>query len=241
MLEVTAAVSALDARRGDAPLRSDKPDLRFALELADVAEAFAGTRSRFSRSASETARIVAVRYPGGAALSRRDFDALTETREEVWRRRAWSGSRSARTVGIVAAKLLDDATSKRFARRAGGRNRRRDLALRRRRARWRPPSPGRYATRSASDAGCATRRRSRSVGCSGFRIFEIDAETGKPAPAHHPVHRAGAGPMGSCIDTDPMAMRAQHYDMVLNGWELGTGSIRIHKPEQQRRSSRCSA
>jgi aspartyl-tRNA synthetase len=37
------------------------------------------------------------------------------------------------------------------------------------------------------------------------------------------------------METDPMKMRAQHYDMVLNGWELGSGSIRIHNPEKQRK------
>ncbi len=59
---------------------SDKPDLRFGLELADVAEVFADSEFERFRSvaADPSSRIVAVRYPGGAALSRRDFDALTE-------------------------------------------------------------------------------------------------------------------------------------------------------------------
>jgi aspartyl-tRNA synthetase len=67
-----------------------------------------------------------------------------------------------------------------------------------------------------------------------FPLFEIDEETGRPAPAHHPFTAPGPD-QWDLIDSDPMKMRAQHYDMVLNGYELGSGSIRIHKPEFQRR------
>ncbi|MDQ2872532.1 MAG: aspartate--tRNA ligase, partial [Candidatus Eremiobacteraeota bacterium] len=67
-----------------------------------------------------------------------------------------------------------------------------------------------------------------------FPLFEMDEETGAPAPAHHPFTAPGEA-QWDLLDRDPMAMRAQHYDMVLNGFELGSGSIRIHKPEFQRR------
>ena len=60
---------------------SDKPDLRFGLELVDVAERFRGSEFTLFRSLAEGAgnRVIALCFPGGAALSRRDFDALTET------------------------------------------------------------------------------------------------------------------------------------------------------------------
>ena len=61
----------------------DKPDLRFGLELADVGAAFAGTEFAVFRSAIQNGgAVVALVYPGGAALSRRDFDALTETAKQ---------------------------------------------------------------------------------------------------------------------------------------------------------------
>jgi len=69
---------------------------------------------------------------------------------------------------------------------------------------------------------------------TAFPYLEIDAETGKAVPSHHPFSSPGEGEW-DLIDTNPTAMRAQHYDMVLNGFELGSGSIRIHKPEQQRK------
>ena len=60
---------------------SDKPDLRFGLELVDVAELFRGSDFQLFHTLAETPgnRVIALRYPGGASLSRRDFDALTET------------------------------------------------------------------------------------------------------------------------------------------------------------------
>jgi aspartyl-tRNA synthetase len=67
-----------------------------------------------------------------------------------------------------------------------------------------------------------------------FPYLEIDEVTGKPVPSHHPFTSPGED-QWQFIDTDPRKMRAQHYDMVLNGWELGSGSIRIHKPELQRK------
>jgi aspartyl-tRNA synthetase len=67
-----------------------------------------------------------------------------------------------------------------------------------------------------------------------FPLFEADEATGKPGPAHHPF-TAPADDQWALLDSDPLRMRAQHYDMVLNGFELGSGSIRIHKAEYQRK------
>ncbi|MFY9719931.1 MAG: amino acid--tRNA ligase-related protein, partial [Candidatus Cybelea sp.] len=61
-----------------------------------------------------------------------------------------------------------------------------------------------------------------------------DEKSGEPVPAHHPFTAPQPGDW-ELIDRAPMEMRAQHYDLVLNGYELGSGSIRIHKPEEQRK------
>ena len=69
---------------------------------------------------------------------------------------------------------------------------------------------------------------------TGFPYLEIDEETGAKMPAHHPFTAPAPGDW-DLIDRAPMEMRAQHYDMVLNGYELGSGSIRIHKAHEQRK------
>jgi aspartyl-tRNA synthetase len=67
-----------------------------------------------------------------------------------------------------------------------------------------------------------------------FPLFERDPESGEIAPAHHAFTAPLPG-QDELLETDPLAMRAQHYDLVLNGFELGSGSIRIHDAAFQRR------
>ncbi len=212
----------------------DKPDLRFGLELATVNDVFAGTEFVVFKSVIDAAgSIVALRYPGGASLSRRDFDALTEEAKQfgargmVWIALGTDGTKSSAQKFITdehiaalcaatgaqsgdAILLFADETS--LARAVAGK------------------------MRNAVGDRCGLRDPKQFAFCwvLDFPYLEVDAETGKPFPAHHPFTSPGVD-QWHLIDTDPLAMRAQHYDMVLNGFELGSGSIRIHKPELQRK------
>ena len=68
-----------------------------------------------------------------------------------------------------------------------------------------------------------------------FPLFVgVDKETGRPKPGHHPFTRPHPDDVDK-IETDPLSVRSIAYDLVLNGWELGSGSIRIHEPELQQR------
>jgi aspartyl-tRNA synthetase len=68
-----------------------------------------------------------------------------------------------------------------------------------------------------------------------FPLFVgIDEATGLPKPAHHPFCHPHPDDLDK-LETDPTSVRAWAYDLVLNGWELGSGSIRIHQPEIQQR------
>jgi aspartyl-tRNA synthetase len=66
-----------------------------------------------------------------------------------------------------------------------------------------------------------------------FPLFEKDPETGAAMSTHHPFTAPAAG--SEELNGDPFAIRAQHYDIVLNGTELGSGSIRIHNPAVQKK------
>jgi aspartyl-tRNA synthetase len=75
----------------------------------------------------------------------------------------------------------------------------------------------------------------RYVWVTEFPLFVgIDKETGQPKPGHHPFCQPHPEDLDK-FETDPMSVRSLAYDLVLNGWELGSGSIRIHDSEMQRR------
>jgi len=212
----------------------DKPDLRFGLELANVGAVFAATEFVVFKSAIESGgAVVALRYPGGAALSRRDFDNLTEMAKQfggkgmVWISLAPDGMKSSAAKFLAHADVA--AVTAAVAAEAG------DAILL-------------FADTAALAHAVAGKMRNE-IGqrchlrdpqnfafgwVTGFPYLEIDEESGKPAPAHHAFTAPAPGDW-ALIDRAPMEMRAQHYDLVLNGWELGSGSIRIHKPEEQRR------
>jgi aspartyl-tRNA synthetase len=212
----------------------DKPDLRFGLELANVSATFEGTEFAVFRSAIDGGgAVVALRYPGGASLSRRDFDTLTETAKQfggkgmVWIALAGDGVKSS------AARFLTE-TQIESVRAAVGAQTGDALLL------FADTSTLAYAVagKMRNEVGERCNLRDRNTFAfawvTDFPYLETDEETGKPIPAHHPFSAPASGDW-DLIESDPMRMRAQHYDMVLNGYELGSGSIRIHKPHEQRK------
>ena len=214
---------------------SDKPDVRFELELVDVDGAFAGTPIKFlaEHVANATSRIVAVRYPGGASLSRRDFDALTETAKSfgagglIWVSYATDGWKS--SIG----KLLDDATVAALAEQAHAESGD-ALLLVAGRAAVASDVAGKLRLHVADRLGLRDSQTFGFCWVVGFPLFERDADSGAVVPTHHPFTRPAPG-QEALLESDPLAMRAQHYDLVLNGFELGSGSIRIHDADFQYR------
>ncbi|MBV8117476.1 MAG: aspartate--tRNA ligase, partial [Candidatus Eremiobacteraeota bacterium] len=201
----------------------DKPDLRFGLELTDVCAVFDATEFGVFRSVlSADGAIVALRYPGGASLSRRDFDGLTETAKTfggggmVWISFGADGTKS------PASKFLSEADLAALRAATGAQSGDAILLF----ADARRAVAHAVAGRMRNEVGdrCALRDPTQYAFCwiTGFPYLEIDEATGKPAPAHHPFTAPAPG-QWDLIDTDPMKMRAQHYDMVLNGYELGSG------------------
>lgn len=212
----------------------DKPDLRFGLELADVSETFAGTEFGIFRSAIDAGgAIVGLRYPGGAALSRRDFDALTETAKlcgakgMVWIALGSDGVKSS------AARFLSEEQIERV--RAALVAETGDALLLFADAREAAfGAAGKMRNEVGGRCGLRDPNTYAFAWVTGFPYLEVDEETGRPMPAHHPFTAPAPGDW-ELIDRAPTQMRAQHYDMVLNGYELGSGSIRIHKAQEQRK------
>jgi aspartyl-tRNA synthetase len=214
---------------------SDKPDLRFGLELCDVEPAFADTDINFLKGhvGNEQSRMVAVRYPGGASLSRRDFDALTEVAKSFGAGGLIWISYGADDWKSSIAKLLDDATVANIRELTGAEPGDALLLVAGERL-LATDVAGRLRTHVADALGLRDPQTFAFCWVSGFPLFERDAESGAIMPTHHPFTSPAPG-QDALLDTDPLAMRAQHYDLVLNGFELGSGSIRIHDAEFQHR------
>jgi len=214
---------------------SDKPDLRFELELVDVADLFkGGSFGLFAGLAeSEANRVIALRWPGGAALSRRDFDAVTELAKTFGAKGLAYVSFAADGVKGSIARFVDDALAAQLRERTDAQDGDAILFVG-------------DASRAAADVAGRLRleigdrlklrdpQKFAFCWVLGFPLFERDEETGEITFSHHPFTAPLPG-QDALFDSDPLAITAQHYDLVLNGSELGSGSIRNHVPEFQRR------
>jgi aspartyl-tRNA synthetase len=214
---------------------SDKPDLRFGLELVDVAELFRGSDFTLFRELAETPgnRVIALRYPGGAALSRRQFDALTEVAKSfgagglAYINLAPDGpkgplvkSLGESTIAALKAETLAEAGDT-ILFIAGKAAEATDIA-------------GKLRLELGDRLNLRDPARFDFCWVQGFPLFEKDAETGAITFSHHPFTAPAPG-QEALFDSDPLAVTAQHYDLVLNGYELGSGSIRNHDPAFQRK------
>ncbi len=214
---------------------SDKPDLRFALELVDVAELFRGGAFGLlaGLAQSDANRVIALRWPGGASLSRRDFDALTELAKTFGAKGLAYVSLAPDGVKGSIARFVDDALAARLRERTGAVDGDAILFV------------GDVARAASEVAGhlrleigdrLGLRRPGEFAFCwvLGFPLFERDEESGEITFSHHPFTAPLPG-QEELFDSDPLAITAQHYDLVLNGFELGSGSIRNHTVEFQHR------
>jgi aspartyl-tRNA synthetase len=216
---------------------SDKPDLRIPLELVDVADLVADCDFKvFAGPAKDPqGRVAALRLPGGGTLSRKEIDDYTAYVARFGARGLAYikvNERAKGREGLAAPilKFLSDAAIAGILERTGAQDG--DLIF-----------FGADTTRVVNDALGALRLKLghdrglvqhgwRPLWVVDFPMFERDADEQRWMAMHHPFT--------SPQDVDPAALRAnpggalaKAYDMVLNGSEIGGGSVRIHRQELQ--------
>jgi len=213
---------------------SDKPDLRFGMKLQDVSAAFAGTEFKiFAAALAAGQAIVGFVESGGARRSRREFDALAATAGEfgakglVWIARAADGTKSSMPKTALTDELMGALE------RAAGFSVGDAMYLVADAREAAQLIAGKLRLHVADERGLRDPRRFAFCWVLDFPLFERDAESGALTPAHHPF--TAPAPGSESLQGDPLQLRAQHYDVVLNGMELGSGSIRIHDPAMQRK------
>ncbi|HET7622868.1 MAG TPA: aspartate--tRNA ligase [Gemmatimonadaceae bacterium] len=211
---------------------SDRPDMRYALEIFDASDFFRPLDFGITKSALEAGgRVRGIRIPGGAELSRKQVDSL----EELARGAGASGllrlKREAATGELSGpvAKFLEPSDAERLGLEPG------DLAL----FVAAPdhvsnPALDRVRQEAARIRALVPADVSSFLWVTDFPLFERDPDTQALGAVHHPFTSPSPADL-PLLDTTPEKARAVAYDVVLNGTELGGGSIRIGDPELQRR------
>jgi aspartyl-tRNA synthetase len=211
---------------------SDKPDLRYELPIVELSELLGATEFEVFRGAvARGGRVRGLRVPGAGGYSRRQLDELTELAK----------GRGAK--GLAWAALETDSVRSPFARfLTPGQMESLRTTL--------EASPGDLLLMVADDERVvaevlgvlrAEMARRGDLGApdllafawvTDFPLFEWDAAGGRWDAAHHPFTAPRDEDL-SLLGSDPGVVRSKAYDVVCNGWELGSGSIRIHRRDVQ--------
>ena len=213
----------------------DKPDLRFGMELIELTALFASTEFKAFAGAAciKGIRVDAATYPEAAAYGRNKLDALTDRAKKIGAKGlVWMKVGADGAVDSPVAKFLTDSEREALVATMGAVEG--DLLLLVA-DEWETTVEVLGQLRNDIGRPPVHEGPYRYVWVTEFPLFVgIDPVSGKPRPGHHPFCHPHPDDL-HLFDTDPLKVRALAYDLVLNGWELGSGSIRIHEPELQRR------
>ncbi len=213
----------------------DNPDMRYGLELVDITElgAVAGFQA-FADAKAAGGIVRGIRIPGGAArFSRKDIDGFQDfTKAYKAKGLAWAKLEEGGWAGGIS-KFFDAAAqaevNAKFGAETGDL-----LVFVADSARVVCPSLGQLRKKIAADLGLTDPNVHRFVWVEDFPMFEHSPEDGRYYAMHHPFTSPRAEDFDR-MESDPEGVRAQAYDLVLNGNEIGGGSIRIHSEEVQSR------
>ena len=214
---------------------SDKPDRRFGLELIDLSEELKGCGFKvFAGALAEGGSVRAINVKGGFdKLSRKEIDSLGEY-VKTYRAKGLAWVRMGGETTSSFAKFLSEEELTAVLKKTGAEKGDVLLVV--------ADAANRVVFDSLGALRCEVARRLDLIDKSRFEflwvtefpLLEFDEEEGRYVAMHHPF----TAPMDEdlpLLDSDPSAVRAKAYDIVLNGYEMGGGSIRIYNTELQNR------
>jgi len=212
---------------------SDKPDVRFSMELVDMCDVAQGKGFGVFDSAEAVMGIV---VPGAAEYTRKQLDKLTD-----WVKRPQIGAK-----GLIYCKMNADGTTKssvdkffdegartEWAEKTGAEKGDLILVLSGDLDKTRKQL-GELRLHMGTELGLRDSKVFKPLWVMDFPLLEWDEGTERYHAMHHPFTSPKPDQLG-LIDTDPGKVKANAYDMVINGVEIGGGSIRIHDRELQAR------
>jgi len=210
---------------------NDKPDIRFGMEFGELNEV---TQHKEFKVFNDAELVVGIAVPGAASYTRKEIDKVID-----WVRRPQVGA-----LGMIYVKCNEDGSYKSSVDKFYDQE---DLA------KWAEKTGAKAGDLICVLSGNTTKVRAQlsalrmemaerlglrdpkvfaPLWVVDFPLLELDEETGHYHAMHHPFTSPKPGQL-ELLDTDPGAVKANAYDLVLNGNEIGGGSIRIHDKEMQ--------
>jgi aspartyl-tRNA synthetase len=216
---------------------SDKPDLRIALELTELTDVVRNVEFKVFRDAAQQkdGRVAALRVPDGGSLTRGEVDAYAEFVKIYGAKglayvKVNARSKGAEGLQSPILKFLSPDVIAEILERTGAQDG--DLVFfGADKAKVVNDSLGALRLKVGQDRGLVEPGW-RPLWVLEFPMFEWDEQQGRWGAMHHPFTSPADG-HEDLLEADPGAARAKAHDIVLNGWEMGGGSIRIHRSDVQ--------
>ena len=242
-IEIKPPFRRMEYREAIARYGSDKPDLRFGMELHDVTEHFAPARETLHLEG----RVHALAAPGAAAFSRKQLDELTERAKALGARGLYAIKCGADgSVASALEKNIGAEALKKIAAAAGAKPGDLVVAVA---AKEQIPGTdaaaliaGQLRLHLAEQLKLIPKDRWEFLWITGFTLFEWSTTEKCVVSAQHPftgIVEEDLPKLENSSDEVRLSMRSKGYDLVLNGSELGSGSIRIHQQDVQERVFRA--
>jgi aspartyl-tRNA synthetase len=233
-IELTRPFTKLTYQQAMDRFGSDKPDMRFGLELCDFSDALRNCQAKVFTAALQKGGVVkGIRIPNGGALSRKDLDDMTPfvatfgARGVAWTKITAEGWQS------PIAKFLSEAEQKDVERISAAQVG--DVVLfSADSAKIVHDSLGNLRLHLGEKLGLIPEKDYALVWVVDFPLMEFDPEEKRYVALHHPF----TSPLDEdlhLLDSEPAKSRSKAYDLALNGTEVGGGSIRIHQVELQKK------
>jgi aspartyl-tRNA synthetase len=214
---------------------SDKPDLRFGMELHEVTECFpAEARQKLQIEGN----VFAFAAPGGASYSRKQLDELTEKAKSAGARGAYFVKLAVEGTSSTVEKLIGAENVKKLAEACGAKTGDLVVAVSSKQEIKGTEAAalvaGQLRLQLGEALGTIDKTQWKFLWLTGFPLFEWSEREKIWASAQHPFTGIVDEDLEK-LESAPWEVRSKGYDLVLNGYELGSGSIRIHRQDVQER------
>ncbi|MBN2367793.1 aspartate--tRNA ligase, partial [Candidatus Woesearchaeota archaeon] len=210
----------------------DRPDTRFGMELINVTETMTGSEFKVFEDVIKAGGCIKCINVKNSGFSRNDIDSFIEF-VKIYDAKGLAWMRMAEKLESSITKFFSDAILKKVQQKTKAEKGDLLLIVADKKHKIVNDALSALRLKLGKDLGMLDRNKYNFLWVIDFPMVEYDENEQRHVAVHHPFTSARPEDM-NYLEKDPERVRARAYDVVLNGWELGGGSIRIHDPEVQR-------